>query len=385
MAQEMTDPTTPRPGPGTGSSVGGVLNLEALRAADRIGLLAGIDRAVVFELPMRARFRGITVRDGVLLHGPAGWGEVAPFWNYDAQAAAPWLASALEQAGAGRDDAAAAAPEPVALHRRTVPVNVAVPEVGPQAAHRIVAASGATVAKVKVGGEWSQLEADMTRLEVVRATLGPAGRVRIDVNGLWDVDTAARLLPQMDRAAGGLEYAEQPCAQVEDLAALRRRTSVPVAADESVRLSADPLAVRRLEAADLVVLKVAPLGGVRRALALAERLALPAVVSSALDTSVGIGAGTRLAGALGQLPHACGLGTASLFEADVAVPALVPVEGHLRVGDAHVSTTMLHAVAASALTTARWQERMRHMLAALAERRLREAADPATAVGGLAL
>lgn len=379
----------------------GELDLEELRRADRTGLLEGIDRAVAFELPMRTRFRGITARDGVLLHGPAGWGEVAPFWNYDADAAAPWLASALEQAVAGvsvvGDDAAATAAHATSPHagggargalpayRSTVPVNVTVPEVGPHAAHRIVTASGATTAKVKVAGDWSSLDADKTRLEVVRAALGPAGRVRIDVNGGWDLESAVRLLPQMDRAAGGLEYAEQPCASVEDLAALRRRTSVPVAADESVRLSADPLAVARLDAADVVVLKVAPLGGVRRALALAERLGLPAVVSSALDTSVGIGAGTHLAAALEHLPYACGLGTVSLFEADVAVPSLVPDDGRLAVRDAHVSATMLDAVTASATVTARWQERLAHVLAALAERRQREAADPAQAVGGVRL
>lgn len=374
--------TEPGDGVAAGAAACGELDLEVVRGADRSGLLTGIDRAVVFELPMRTRFRGITVRDGVLLHGPAGWGEVAPFWNYDADAAAPWLASGLEQAGAGPGgDALASLP----VHRRSVPVNVTVPEVGPQAAHEIVTASGATTAKVKVAGDWSSLDADKERLEVVRAALGPAGRVRIDVNGGWDLESAARLLPQMDRAAGGLEYAEQPCASVEDLAALRRRTTVPIAADESVRLSADPLAVSRLEAADLVVLKVAPLGGVRRALEVGERLGLPAVVSSALDTSVGMGAGSRLAAALEQLPFACGLGTVSLFEADVAVPALTPVDGHLQVGHAHVSSTMLGAVAARPSVTARWGERMVHMLAALTERRAAEETDPSRAVAGVAL
>ncbi|MGK2349226.1 o-succinylbenzoate synthase [Actinomyces sp. W5033] len=357
-------------------SVAGEIDLAALREQDRTGLLDGIDRAVVWDLPLRTRFRGLTRRDGVLLHGRAGWGEVAPFWDYGADACAPWLASALEQAVTGYAD--------LPSHRTSVDVNVTVPEVSEDRAHALVTISGATTAKVKVAGSEATLTADLLRLGAVRDALGPDGRVRIDVNGAWDLATARRVLPLMDEAAGGLEYAEQPCARVEDLAALREAVNVPLAADESVRLSHDPLAVRRLGAADVVVLKAAPLGGVRRALALAERLALPAVVSSALDTSVGIGAGSALAAALADLIHACGLGTVSLLGADVAVPSAVPLGGRLPVRTPHVSQTMLAAARADAGLTARWHTRLGHVLGALRARREREAAG-AEAVGGVPL
>lgn len=361
----------------------GELDLVALRAQDRDGVLRGVDRAVVYDIPMRTRFRGITRRDGVLLHGPAGWGEVAPFWNYDADQSAPWLAAALECATRGLGG--------VRTARRSVPVNVTVPQVGPAQAQALVAASGASTAKVKVAGT-SSLAEDLERLEAVRQALGPDGHVRVDVNASWDLEQARRCLVLMDRAGGGLEYVEQPCASVEELAALRRSVSVPVAADESVRLSQDPLAVVRQEAADVIVLKVAPLGGVRRCLALAERAqevagarGVDMVVSSALDTSVGIEAGLVAAAGLPRLDHACGLGTVSLLEADVAVPSVVPHDGVAVPGHLHVSRSMLAGCAAGEEVTARWQVRMGHLVAALAARRGREAHDPATAVAGLAL
>ena len=358
----------------------GEIDLAALRERDPCGLLDGVDRAVVWQVPVRTRFRGLTGRDGVLLHGPAGWGEVAPFWDYDAEASAPWLASALEQAVTGYAD--------LPVHRDPVPVNVTVPEVDGERARALVLASGATTAKVKVGGARaatdpaSALDADLRRLAAVRDALGPEGRVRIDVNGAWDLAIALRLLPRMDEAAGGLEYAEQPCARAEDLAALRARVDVPLAADESVRLSDDPLAVRRLGAADVVVLKVAPLGGVRRALALAERLALPAVVSSALDTSVGIGAGVALAAALPDLSHACGLGTIALLGADVAAPSCLPAAGLLPVTRPQVSQERIEAVRADGGLTARWQTRLAQVLTALGARRARESegAEPVAGV-----
>lgn len=342
----------------------GELDLDALRTHDRTGLLAGVDRAVVWDVPLTTRFRGLTRRDGVLLHGSAGWGEVAPFWDYDAETSAPWLASALESAVTGVNTPA---------HREHIPVNVTVPEVGPERAHALVAISGCATAKVKVGGRATTLRQDLMRLEAVRDALGPEGKVRIDVNGAWDLDTARRNLPLMDRAAVGLEYAEQPCATVEDLAALRRGVEVPIAADESIRLAADPLEVVRREAADLAVLKVAPLGGVGPALALAGRLRLPAVVSSALDTSVGIGAGLRLAAALEDLPYACGLGTVRLLGRDVAVPSLVPTAGRLGTRPVHVSVSLLRAATADDDLTARWQVRLGHLVGALAARRSREA------------
>ena len=359
----------------------GELDLRALRAQDSSGLLDGIDRAVVWDIKMTTRFRGIVRRDGVLLHGRAGWGEVAPFWNYGLDDSASWLASGLEWALVG--------PKGLPQSRHSVPVNVTIPEVSPAAARALVKRSRAGTAKVKVAGTRasvsSDLDADLQRLAAVRDALGPHGRVRVDVNGAWDLTTAAGLLPLLDEAAGGLEYAEQPCADLADLVALRQLVDVPIAADESIRLSPDPLAVARSGAVDVAVLKVAPLGGVRRAFALAQRLGLPVVVSSALDTSVGISTGVALAAALPELAGACGLGPVRLLARDVAAPSFVPTSGGLPVRSAHVSRRLLASVGADDDLTSRWQVRLGHILVALRTRRERERRDPACAVAGLPL
>ena len=359
----------------------GELDLRALRAQDSSGLLDGIDRAVVWDIKMTTRFRGIVRRDGVLLHGRAGWGEVAPFWNYGLDDSASWLASGLEWALVG----AKGLPQ----SRHSVPVNVTIPEVSPAAARALVKRSRAGTAKVKVAGTRasvsSDLDADLQRLAAVRDALGPHGRVRVDVNGAWDLTTAAGLLPLLDEAAGGLEYAEQPCADLADLVALRQLVDVPIAADESIRLSPDPLAVARSGAVDVAVLKVAPLGGVRRAFALAQRLGLPVVVSSALDTSVGISTGVALAAALPELAGACGLGTVRLLDRDVAAPSFVPTSGGLPVRSAHVSRRLLASVGADDDLTSRWQVRLGHIVNALRTRRERERRDPASAIAGIPL
>jgi o-succinylbenzoate synthase len=272
-----------------------------------------------FAIPMTVRFRGIVVREGALIEGPAGWGEFSPFAEYGPRECARWLASAMESAAGGW-------PEPV---RDRIPVNVTVPAVGPAQAIQIVAASGCRTAKVKVA-ERGQTEAqDIERVEAVREALGPGGAIRVDANGGWEVAQAARMLRRL--AASGLEYAEQPCASLEELAELRRLIDIPVAADESVRRAEDPLRVRAAGAADIVVLKVQPLGGVRSALRVAEACGLPVVVSSAVDTSIGLAAGVALAAALPELPYACGLGTMSLLTGDVTADPLVPDRGELPV------------------------------------------------------
>ena len=196
----------------------------------------------------------------------------------------------------------------------------------PEAAYAIWSPrSGCTTAKVKVADPGTALADDLARVEAVRDALGPGGRIRVDANGAWDVDDGGRRASrELDRAAGGLEYVEQPCAAVEDLAAVRRRVAVPIAADESIRRAADPYRVRDLEAADIAVLKVQPLGGVRACLRIAEDIGMPVVVSSALETSLGLAAGVALAAALPTLDHACGLATRSLLTGDVASPELVP-------------------------------------------------------------
>ena len=300
----------------------------------------------VLSIPMRTRFRGITTREVALIRGAVGWGEWSPFVEYHAREAAPWLRCA-EEAAAGDW------PEPV---RDRVPVNVTVPVVEPERAHEIVRASGCRTAKVKVAE--STLAQDASRLEAVRDALGADGLVRIDVNGLWDVDAAVAGIRELDRAAGGLEYVEQPCASVEELAVVRRRVDVPIAADESIRRAEDPYRVRDLEAADVAVLKVQPLGGVAACLRIAEDIGLPVVVSSALETSVGIAAGVALAAALPELHHACGLATVALLTDDVAREPLLPVDGHLPVGVPEVSEDALARLAAPPERVAWWEARL---------------------------
>jgi len=306
---------------------------------------------------MRTRFRGITVREGVLLRGEAAWGEWSPFLEYDARVAEPWLRCA-EEAAAGDW------PAPV---RDAVPVNVTVPAVDAERAHAIVVAGGCRTAKVKVAEPGQTLADDQARLEAVRDALGPDGRVRIDVNGLWNLDTALSSIGVLDRAAGGLEYVEQPCATVEHLAAVRRAVDVPVAADESIRRAADPYRVRDLEAADVAVLKVQPLGGVRACLRIAEDIGLPVVVSSALETSVGLAAGVALAAALPELPYACGLATGQLLAGDVVTDPLLPVDGVLPV---RVPTVDESLVTADPDRVAHWEQRFAEVRAVRQDRRL---------------
>nr|WP_257759283.1 o-succinylbenzoate synthase [Pimelobacter simplex] len=302
----------------------------------------------VVAIPMRTRFRGITVREAALLRGPGGWGEWSPFLEYPADVAEPWLRCAEE---------AAAGDWPAPLRDR-VPVNVTVPAVDPERAHAIVRAGGCRTAKVKVAEPGQSPADDEARVEAVRDALGPDGHLRIDANGAWSVDDAVAAIGRLDRAAGGLEYAEQPVASVEDLALVRRRVAVPIAADESIRRAEDPYRVRDLEAADIAVLKVQPLGGVRACLEIAERIGLPVVVSSALETSVGIAAGVALAAALPELPYACGLATVQLLTADVVAEPLLPVDGALPVRRPKVDVQQVGLLGAAPDRLAHWEARL---------------------------
>jgi O-succinylbenzoate synthase len=312
------------------------------------GLPEGIAEVAVWSVPMRIRFRGIDVRNGVLVRGPAGWGEFSPFWDYGVAESRRWWASAVEAACTGR---------PAAV-RDAVPVNVTVPAVDAERAHAIVAASGCRTAKVKVAEPGQSPADDLARVEAVRDALGPSGAVRVDANAAWDVDTAVARIRQLDRV--GLEYVEQPCPTLDELRVLRRRVDVRIAADEVVRRAGDPLAVDLRDACDVVVLKVQPLGGVRAALRVAEAHGLPCVVSSALESSVGIAAGVALAAALPELPFACGLATVALLAGDVTGEPLLPVDGALPV----------RAVVPDRLpvapddVAARWADRLAAVLAA---------------------
>jgi O-succinylbenzoate synthase len=323
--------------------------------ADLAGLL-GTLRA--FAIPMRTRFRGIGVREGALIEGPAGWGEFSPFAEYGPAESARWLASAIESA---------TRPWPAPV-RACVPVNVTVPAVGPQRAREIVAASGCRTAKVKVAERGQVLADDVARVEAVRDALdaaGTGGRIRVDANGGWTVDEAACALRALGKYT--LEYAEQPCASLEELAELRRLVDIPVAADESIRRAADPLRVRAAGAADIVVVKVQPLGGVRAALRVALACGLPVVVSSAVDSSAGLAAGVALAAALPSLPYACGLATMSLLAGDVTADPLTESGGTLPVRRPPVDPA---ALARWETDPAPWRER-----ALAAARHLDEARD----------
>jgi O-succinylbenzoate synthase len=292
-----------------------------------------LDRLHVVALPMRVRFRGITVREVALIDGPAGWGEFGAFVEYQPPEAAHWLAAAIE----------AAYEQPPGVLRDRIPINATVPAVGAdEVAELLTRFPGARTAKVKVAEPGQSLADDVARVNAVRA-LVPT--VRVDANGGWGVDEAVAAATALT-ADGPLEYLEQPCKTVPELAELRRRIDVPVAADESIRKADDPLLVVRAKAADIAVLKVAPLGGVRKLLQIAAQIDIPIVVSSALDSAVGIGQGLLAAAALPELRHACGLGTGGLFVDDVAEP-VAPVDGYLSVERVTPDPARLETLAAS--------------------------------------
>jgi O-succinylbenzoate synthase len=310
---------------------------------------------------MRVKFRGITVREALLFRGPAGWGEFGAFPEYGDAEASRWLTAAIEAAWLGF-------PAPL---RDTIPVNATVPAVSPDRVPEVLARFGRVDAvKVKVAERGQELRDDVERVTAVRRAL-PEAAIRVDANGGWDVPQAVEALGRL--SAVGLEYAEQPVPDIEGLAEVRRRlqengTPVKIAADESVRKEEDPLKVARAGAADLVVVKVAPLGGVRRALEIVAEAGLPAVVSSALDTSVGIRAGLALAAALPELPYACGLGTVSLLEADVVREPLVPDDGRIPLRDALPDDGLLQRYAAPAERRTWWLDRLERVHAELLNR-----------------
>ncbi|WP_062077003.1 o-succinylbenzoate synthase [Demequina globuliformis] len=289
-----------------------------------------------FTVELTTRFRATTHRTGVLVHtvaadGAHHWGEYSPFPDYDAERASRWWRAAME---AARGEW----PEPV---RDSVAVNSIVPLVDPERARDYATRNGCTTAKVKVGGG-SDLHQDLARVEAVADALGAHGRIRVDVNGGWTLDEAIRCLPHLDRAARsaggpGLQYAEQPVESVDDLAALRRAVTVPIAADESIRIPGTADAVVRAGAADVLIIKAQPLGGVRRALEIIDSAGdLDVVVSSAMESSVGLAAGLALARALPREPLACGLGTGALLKTDTVAATWLPQDGRMSAGELEV-------------------------------------------------
>lgn len=299
------------------------------------------DAAVPFALPLTRTFRGIDVREGMLIKGPSGWGEFAPFDDYDDVHAGRWLASAIEAAWGQW-------PQP---GLDSVRVNAIIPAVdsGDAAAlaRHAVMEHGCTTIKVKAG---SGLAADEARIASVRDAIDTVagrgtGAIRIDANGAWTVEQAATHLRRL--SAYGIEYVEQPCASIDELRELRSRTDVPIAVDEPIRRAPDPFEPalhRRLrECADVAIIKPTTLGGVRPALDIAAAIGLPAVVSGSLDSSVGLATGLHAAA---QLPadSVHGLGTSALLAADLDDPPHLPANGALPV--ARIAPELDHLLAA---------------------------------------
>lgn len=323
-----------------------------------------LDRAHVVALPMAVRFRGVDTREALLIDGPAGWGEFAPFLEYDAVESAAWLRAGLEAAFTGFP----------AYRRSLVEVNATVPAVAPGEVESVLARyPGCRVVKVKVAEQGQTLADDVARVQAVREVL-PGAVVRVDANRGWTVPEAL----EAARALGPLDYLEQPCHSVEELAQLRGELMragmfVRVAADESIRRESDPYRVAELRAADVAVVKVAPLGGVQRMLDLTEHLRahhMDVTVASALDTAVGMNAGLAALAALPVLedddgldvpPAAAGLATGSLFVEDVAAPREI-VDGHMSVDPVVPDPDRLSALAAPVDRRDWWFSRVREAL-----------------------
>ena len=269
----------------------------------------------VVALPTTTNFRGVTVREVALIQGEYGWGEFSPFLEYDDAESAPWLACAIE---------AATQPKPL-LYRTEVAVNGTIPALNdPADIERVINSfPGVKTFKVKVGNDVSQ---DLHRLELVR-TLRPDASIRLDANGLWNVDEAEILM----NSVGEIEYVEQPCSTIEELRELKKRVDVKIVGDEVLRKAADPFTIDLSGAIDYIMLKAQPLGGIKRAHKLAEHHNLPVVVSSALDSAVGINYGLILAASFEDMKFDCGLGTGSLLAKNVA--ELPIVDGKIAISD----------------------------------------------------
>lgn len=307
--------------------------------------------ARVVAIPTRTRFRGVTKREALLIRGEQRWTEFSPFPEYDDAEASAWLRAAIEY---GWEDL----PAPLIS---TLPVNATLPAVTPDEIPALLARfRGCTTVKVKVAERGQSLADDIARVRATRELMGDDALIRIDANAGWTLNEATTALEALEPF--NLDYAEQPSPSIADLAELRTRTSIRIAADESVRKAEDPLAVARAGAADLIVIKAQPLGGIRRAQTVVREAGLPVVVSSALDTSVGISMGARLAASLPELYGACGLATVELLDGDVTHASLVPENGVIPVGDVDVAEDLIDRFQASPERTAWWLDRARRCL-----------------------
>ena len=310
-----------------------------------------IASARVVSLPLRTRFRGLSDREILLFEGPNGWAEWAPFTEYTDEEAATWLKSAIEFGYL----------ELPKLHRDRIAVNATLPAVTPDLIEKVLSRFGEfQTVKIKVAESGQSLQQDLDRIFAVRK-LYPDAKIRLDANGGYDIATANRLANTMYENGIPLEYLEQPVATIAEMAELKlqvNRFGIKIAADESVRKVSDPLAVAQANAADILVLKVAPLGGIHRALEIAREAELPVVISSAIDSSVGLSMGAHLAAAIENLEFDCGLATSALLGGDVTREPLSPKDGFIEVRRVEVEKLNLETFKAEEHREDFWLERL---------------------------
>lgn len=310
-----------------------------------------IASARVISLPLRTKFRGINDREMLLFRGPKGWAEWSPFIEYPDEEAATWLAAAIDFAYADLPP----------LLRDQIPVNATLPAVDPAQVQKILSKFGTfSTVKIKVAEPGQDLQQDLARIDAVLAHY-PNVKMRLDANGAYEVEQAIELANELVKRSIPLEYLEQPVASIAEMAELRMKLDelgVKIAADESVRKVSDPLAVAQADAADVLVLKAAPLGGIHQALSIASEANLPVVISSALESSVGLSMGAHLAAALPNLEFDCGLATAALLAGDVTRNPITPVDGKISVTRVDVDASLLETFKAEDHRADWWLERL---------------------------
>jgi len=316
------------------------------------------NEAVAFSVPLAMSFRSSENREGVVFKGPSGWGEFAPFPEYDDVIAGRWLAGALEMAFGKFPE----------LVRDVVPVNAIIPATDEMTAYEMVERSinrsGISTVKVKVAQPGQSLADDVARVRAVRSALSSNGisdgKIRIDVNGGWSLERAQKDLNTLVDAANGLDYVEQPCSSLSDLKKLRTQTDVRIAVDEGLRLAAEFDVLEIRDAADVLIVKSLPLGGVVQSLRLIDRIDLPVVVSGSMDTSVGLASSLFLAASVKELYGACGVGTGPLLALDLVHTTKLADNGVMKVERTNPDLDCLavaHALTSEQQRT-NWRDRM---------------------------
>lgn len=303
----------------------------------------------VVALPLTTKFREIEVRETAIFRGPFGWGEFAPFLEYDDVESRPWLECAIEQAFSERPK----------LYRNWIPINGTIPATNSLSEIETLVDhySGAKVFKVKVG---NALPEDLVRVARVRSC-APQAKIRLDVNGAWSTDEALRNIRAFYGEVVGeaLEYVEQPVATLDELRLLKEKLQIDVkiAGDEILRKARDPFAIDLKSTIDVLMLKVAPLGGIKRSLELARHHGVPVVVSSALESAVGISHGLRLAASLENLEYASGLATGVLFTHDLGTHTIVNGEVEVK----EISPEGIERYEVSAERLEWWKDRIKRV------------------------